>query len=61
MLKKKRLRNKILVEASGGITEQNILEYAEAGVDIVSLGEITQSAKALDLSLEIVDVRKRRT
>jgi len=59
LLKKKKLRNKIMIEASGGITERNILRYAAAGVDIVSLGEITQSAKALDMSLEVVKVRKK--
>jgi len=59
LLKKNKLRDKALVEASGGITEQNILEYAGAGVDIISLGEITDSAKALDLSLEVTKMRKR--
>lgn len=58
LLKKKKLRNKIMIEASGGITERNILRYAAAGVDIVSLGEITQSARALDMSLEVVRVKK---
>jgi nicotinate-nucleotide pyrophosphorylase (carboxylating) len=60
LLKTKRLRNKVLVEASGGINEKNLLKFAEAGVDIVSLGEITDSAKALDMSLEILRVRKRK-
>jgi nicotinate-nucleotide pyrophosphorylase (carboxylating) len=60
-LKNKGLRDKVLIEASGGITEQNILDYAKAGVDIVSLGEITQSAKALDLSLEITKTSKSRS
>ena len=59
ILKKKKLRNKILVEASGGITERNILKYAAAGVDVVSLGEITQSARALDMSLEVVKVKRK--
>jgi len=59
LLKRKKIRKKILVEASGGITEQNILKYASAGVDIVSVGEITQSARALDMSLEVTKVRKR--
>ncbi len=58
LLKKKRLRSRVLVEASGGITEKNILKYVETGVDIISLGEITQSAKAFDLSLEITKVKK---
>jgi len=60
LLKKNQLRDKVLVEASGGITEHNILKYAATGVDIISLGEITQSPKALDISLEITNVRKRR-
>jgi len=58
LLKKNKLRDKVLVEASGRITEQNILEYAAAGIDVVSLGAITQSAQALDMSLEITKVLK---
>jgi len=42
-----------LIEASGGITLENVRSVAEAGVDIISVGAITHSAKALDLSLEI--------
>jgi nicotinate-nucleotide pyrophosphorylase (carboxylating) len=57
-LEKKKLRSEVLVEASGGINEGNVLEFAATGVDILSLGEITQSTKALDMSLEIVKVRK---
>jgi nicotinate-nucleotide pyrophosphorylase (carboxylating) len=45
-----------LLEASGGITSENIVEYASTGVDIVSLGEITDSPKALDISLEITKI-----
>jgi nicotinate-nucleotide pyrophosphorylase (carboxylating) len=59
-LKKNKLRSKVLVEASGGITEGNVLDFAATGVDVLSLGEITQSAKALDMSLEIVRVRKAK-
>jgi len=57
-LEKKKLRSEALIEASGGINEGNVLEFAATGVDILSLGEITQSAKALDMSLEIVKVMK---
>jgi len=42
-----------LLEASGGITLQNVRAYAEAGADRISLGAITHSAPALDVSLEI--------
>jgi len=42
-----------LLEASGGITAENAREYAEAGVDFISIGAVTHSAPALDLSLDI--------
>lgn len=40
------------VEASGGITEETILEYAETGVDFISVGALTHSFKSLDMSLK---------
>jgi nicotinate-nucleotide pyrophosphorylase (carboxylating) len=42
----------VLLEVSGGITSKNLLEYAAAQVDIISMGELTHSVKALDISLE---------
>jgi len=59
LLKKKGLRDKVLIEASGGINEQNILDYAATGVDVISLGEITGSVKALDISLEVTKVKEK--
>jgi len=47
------IRDKLLIEASGGISERNFLEFASAGVDIISLGILTHDVKALDLSMEI--------
>ena len=44
---------KILTEASGGITLANVREFAEAGVDWISVGALTHSAPAVDLSFEI--------
>ena len=41
------------VEASGGITLGNVREVAETGVDVISIGAITHSAKWLDVSLEV--------
>jgi nicotinate-nucleotide pyrophosphorylase (carboxylating) len=61
LLDRKGLRSKVLIEASGGINEQNVLEFAATGVDILSFGEITDSVKALDMSLEVVKVRKSKT
>ncbi|MBT0159679.1 carboxylating nicotinate-nucleotide diphosphorylase [Candidatus Bathyarchaeota archaeon A05DMB-2] len=57
-LRKAGFFGKVLLEASGEITEENFLEYAETQVDIISLGELTHSAKALDMSLEISCVEK---
>jgi len=48
---------KVLLEVSGGITEQNLLEYASAQVDIISMGALTHSVKALDISLEVAKVK----
>jgi len=59
-LQQKKLRSKVLIEASGGITEENILDYAAARPDIISLGAITESPKSLDISLEVVEVILRK-
>lgn len=47
---------KIRTEASGGITLANVREFAEAGVDWISVGALTHSAPAVDLSFEIEPV-----
>ncbi|MGH9327034.1 MAG: carboxylating nicotinate-nucleotide diphosphorylase [Terriglobia bacterium] len=53
-----RARNdQIVLEASGGITLENVREYAEAGVNRISAGALTHSAPAVDLSLEIEPIR----
>lgn len=43
----------VLLEASGNINPENIVEYSGCGVDILSMGYITNSAKILNMSLEI--------
>ncbi len=53
LLKKADLRERVLVEASGGIDLANVASYAAAGVDIVSSSYMTLRAPALDMSLEI--------
>lgn len=45
---------KVLLEASGGITEETIRGVAETGVDIISIGALTHSVKAFDISLKII-------
>jgi nicotinate-nucleotide pyrophosphorylase (carboxylating) len=53
LLMEKGLRDRMLLEASGGITLDNIQEYAASGVDVISLGALTRNARWIDLSLEI--------
>lgn len=53
-LKERRLREDVIIEVSGGINPKNILNYAELDVDVISSGFITNSAKSLDLSLNII-------
>jgi nicotinate-nucleotide pyrophosphorylase (carboxylating) len=52
-LKKAEITHKVLLEVSGGINSETLLDYAQAKVDIISIGALTHSVKALDLSLEI--------
>lgn len=47
------LREGHLYEASGGVTLDNIAEYAASGVDVISLGSLTHSVRSLDVKLEI--------
>jgi len=51
--KPSKVRRKPLTEASGNITMENVHLVAQTGVDRISVGAITHSAKALDISLEI--------
>ena len=43
---------KALLEASGNVTEKNIAEIAETGVDIISLGALTHSVQCFDISMK---------
>ena len=52
-LKSENLYDYMLLEASGNITSENITEYAKTGIDVVSLGYLTHSAKIFDMSLEM--------
>jgi len=48
-------RPDITIEATGGITLDNVRGYAEAGADFISIGALTHSVKAADISLEITE------
>ncbi|MUN29148.1 carboxylating nicotinate-nucleotide diphosphorylase [Sulfuracidifex metallicus] len=47
------LKGKVILEASGNITPDNVRAYASTGVDVISSGFITHSSKALDMSLDV--------
>jgi len=51
----RRAKGKALTEASGSITEETAAEIAATGVDILSVGALTHSSKALDISLDIIE------
>ncbi len=52
-LKREGLRDRVKIEVSGGITEENIRDYAKLDIDVISLGALTHSVKNFDVSLEI--------
>ena len=53
-LKKRMLRDNVIIEVSGGINPDNIMDYAGLDVDVISSGFITNSAKSLDMGLDIL-------
>lgn len=46
------VNGQFITEASGGIVEENVIQYAQCGVDYISMGALTHSVKSLDLSLK---------
>jgi nicotinate-nucleotide pyrophosphorylase (carboxylating) len=59
-LEKTPFRGKVQLEASGGINSKNVTKYASTQVDVMSIGELTHSVKALDISLEIIKPTDKR-
>jgi len=53
LLEEKGFRDRVLLEASGGIGEENVVEYARCGVDVISMGSLTHSVKNMDYSMEV--------
>lgn len=51
------IKGRALTEASGGINEDNIQAVAAVGVDLISVGALTHSVKALDISLDIGQIK----
>ncbi len=53
LLKNKGLRDRLMLEASGDITRENLEDYADSGIDVISMGSLTRNARWIDFSLEI--------
>jgi nicotinate-nucleotide pyrophosphorylase (carboxylating) len=51
-----KMRDSVILEASGGITIENVGTYAVTGVDIISIGALTHSSNWLDISLRIIPI-----
>lgn len=49
-------KGKVLLEASGGVNIDNVREIASSGVDFISIGALTHSAKAIDISMKIKEI-----
>jgi len=56
-------KGRAITEASGGINESTIVPIAETGVNIISVGDLTHSITAIDISLDVKDIKPsaRRT
>ena len=51
---KKEIAGRAIIEVSGGVTKENLETYCKTGVDVISMGALTHSVPAKDLSLKIV-------
>lgn len=54
------VKGRVELESSGGITFDTLREYAETGVDYISIGALTHSVKSLDMSLKAIDYSYRK-
>lgn len=52
-LQSRGMRDKVTIEVSGGVSEENVQEYAGLDIDVISAGALTHSVRNLDLSLEV--------
>jgi len=59
LLKRDNLRDKVLIEISGGINEDSITQYAILGVDIISIGALTHSVKNIPVHLHILSPKNK--
>jgi nicotinate-nucleotide pyrophosphorylase (carboxylating) len=59
----KLVNGRAITEASGGVNEDTVVAIAETGVDVISIGDLTHTVKAVDMSLDVKDIKPsaRRT
>ncbi len=55
ILKEKGLRDSVIIEVSGGISQTNLEAYAKTGVDVISMGSLIHKSRWIDMSLEIIN------
>jgi len=48
------INGRVLIEASGNVSLENVADIAKIGVDFISVGELTHSVRAADISLKII-------
>jgi nicotinate-nucleotide pyrophosphorylase (carboxylating) len=53
----KLVNGRAITEASGGVNESSIVPIAETGVDVISVGDLTHTVKAVDISLDVQDIK----
>jgi nicotinate-nucleotide pyrophosphorylase (carboxylating) len=53
----KLVNDRAITEASGGVNERTIVPIAEAGVDVISVGDLTHSVTSVDISLDVKDIK----
>jgi nicotinate-nucleotide pyrophosphorylase (carboxylating) len=53
----KLVNGRAITEASGGINESTVVAVAETGVDVISVGDLTHTVKAVDISLDVRDIK----
>ena len=53
----KLVNRRAITEASGGVNESTVVAIAETGVDVVSVGDLTHTVKAVDISLDVQDIK----
>lgn len=56
----KLIGDRAMVEVSGGITVENVRRVARTGVDFISTGQVTHSARAVDITMDVVDDARNR-